>query len=224
MNIFLIMGTISLSCTNNKKIDLKNDLTDSTFNSFLLKFDTLDLPFAVQNLDEFFKFNDSITVEDSLWVKYTPNPNFKTIDSIHFKSFLGKKYSSLNSHYLYLFKYDYYDFYLIIIKQSIYDKHESWLKLNLYNKLGTLLDTITIAGQKVYFFDKYCSIDTNNIISILTLFDNNTKWDSTTDTYFKQKVRESYKVSSDGHFERIGYKKYYGRIKVVNNTIIDIEE
>jgi hypothetical protein len=201
----------------------QTNLTDtSKFVLFLNNFDKLNLPLSIMKLDDFGKYSDTLWQVINGSTQLVPNPVCKVIEKSNY-NFIKVKYpTDKNYHYAGLYKTSVNDYFLLIMKQSNYLTNEYWLKLSLYNKIGNLLDTLTIAGQKVNDYDRYCKINTNLTINI-RMIKELTSEEGDNDLLPALEIKEEYIITKDGHLKCLSHSKENGYFKFENNEIIRVK-
>jgi hypothetical protein len=84
---------------------------------------------------------------------------------------------------------------------QFYNKRDKfWIRLNLYNFKGNLIDTMTFAGQKVGHYKLDGKMNFENEISTFSYHEY--KVDSTNfDNYYATELRKDYTITKDGFFK-----------------------
>ena len=201
-NIIFILYILFLINCSSKQSDIKKMEKNDSFSSFLSEFDSLQLDFKVIGLD-FVRFSDKNIDENTQLIL---NPLLKPIEGLNLE-FLKMKYPIDNpNRYFGIYKRKIGEHYLAILKQSNDEKEEYWLKLNLFDLKGELLDTLTFAGQKVYFCNKYGKIEQDFHISIYTYEVMQPDTVNAQNYYATESINE-YTISSKGQFILIKSRK-----------------
>ncbi|HQJ96765.1 MAG TPA: hypothetical protein PLN17_06555 [Candidatus Cloacimonas sp.] len=173
-------------------------------------------------LDDFSKYSDTIWQVIDGSTQLVPNPVCKVIEESNY-DFIKEKYPIDKSYrYVGLYKAKINDYFLLIMKQSNYLINEYWLKLSLYSKSGNLQDTLTIAGQKVNDYDRYCDIDKDFTINV-RVFKELTSEENDNTTLPAIEIKEKYVITEDGHLKCLSHSKEKGYFKIENNEIIRVK-
>lgn len=212
-----------LCCCRFEASNAQSSLIESSkFELFLNHFDTLHLPLRIMKLSDFGKYSDTIWRIINGYTQLVPNPVCRALEKSDY-DFIKEKYpTDENFHYDGLYKTKVYDYFLVIMKQNNYLIDEYWLKLSLYNKVGILLDTLTIAGQKVNDYDRYCEIDTSFIINI-RVFKELVSDENANETLPAIEIKEKYVITEDGHLKCLSQNKVRGYFKIENDEIIRVK-
>lgn len=214
---------LNSSCSSPKSSNKLAQLNDS-IESFIFKFDSLQLPFAISNPQSFSYFNDTIVVEDGNSNKYIPNPVFKVPFAHELNSYIRSKYILDDSKYLCLYRYKKSEFWLLMFKKTTRDNLESWFFLNTINQYGEIIDTLRVAGFKVYDNFKYCEIDTGLNILLRTLKELPEDDNNTYDASPAIEIKEEYNITDDGFFKRISFMKENGYFIYKGDKIIRVDK
>ena len=221
-NLILLCIVFSIGCLSKHSND-KIKEPNKEFTEFLTKFDSLQLPFNVIGYYDFRKFSDSTWLIKTDKTILVQNPLLKPIEISGFK-FIKSKYP-IDKQYIYytVCKKIVNGYYLAVMKQINFQNNEYWLKLNLFDLSGGLLDTLTFAGQKVGYYNKYGRVKPN--LSITTLSYHDIKVDTTNlDNYYATEIRNEYTISKDGRFilqkskKERGYFTTYGENNIVSRV------
>ncbi|HBL78303.1 MAG: hypothetical protein A2W90_16395 [Bacteroidetes bacterium GWF2_42_66] len=173
-------------------------------------------------LDDFGKYSDTIWQVINGSTQLVSNPVCKVIEKSNY-DFIKEKYPTDKSYqYVGLYKTKVNDYFLLIMKQSNYLINEYWLKLSLYSKSGNLQDTLTIAGQKVNDYDRYCEIDTNFTINV-RVFKELTSEENDNGILPAIETKEKYVITKDGHLKCLSHSKERGYFKIENNEILRVK-
>jgi len=167
-NILFAVLLYSCACTNgnnNGNVHSRQGMAFSKeFESFLINFQEKKLPLAINRMD--LKFY-GLTVYDSVDEKYKTS-SFPVIQNKYFK-FLCKNTFNINSSFRGLYKIQFSDYLILVYTKDISSNKEdpeTWIMLNSYDKRGSLLDTLCIAGSKLDQIEKFVSITVNSNIEI----------------------------------------------------------
>ncbi len=217
--ILVILIEFTLICCSqekNKSIGLNN-----SFKAFLLKFDTLKLPFSIKYPTDFSLYNNAVVIEKADSVIYVPNPKFKSLDIIEVSEFFKNKYSIEESHFLALYKIQLKNSYLLLIKKENYNiEEETLFYLNILDSLGQLVDTLTIAGFRANDYFTYCEIDTSYRISIQKLKE--LPIENNIDLSPELETKQEYILTEDEHFKRTYFKQEKGYFIYKDDKIIRV--
>ncbi len=99
--------------------------------------------------------------------------------------------------------------FLVTLMQDDSTDTEYWMKLNLFSAKGILHDTITFAGQKVYFYNVYGKLDKNLNIETRSYHDveiDSTNPDKYHYRYFATEVKKRY-IIQDTCFKLVDTRK-----------------
>jgi len=179
---------------------------DRRFTEFLGEFDSLNLPYSIIGFNDLHKYSDStwlIKPEKTLLVQ---NPLLRTIKKNELE-YVKSKYSiDPQINYFAIYKRKLKNCYLTVLRQSNYDKNEFWLKLNLFDFKGNILDTLTFAGNKVGYYNKYGKRSPDLHISTRSYHN---KMEDTTnlDNYYATEICNEYSISKENRFSLLKTKK-----------------
>jgi hypothetical protein len=219
--IFTIVMLTTFNCNYKDTSSGKND-EQSSFSRFLVSFDTLKLPLSITKFNDFSQYSDSIWRVVDGQTRLLGNPIIREIRKSEY-GFIKKKYPIRDQyHYFALSKATVNDYIVLLFKQSNHLEEEYWIKLNLYSNSGILLDTLTIAGQKVNVYDRYCEIDTNFSISI-RIFQELFSEESNRDLLNAMETFENYVITKDGQFKLLERKSIVGNYRLEGNNMIKVE-
>lgn len=201
----------------------QTNLTDSSkFAFFINNFETLHLPLKIVSVSDFDKFMQSIWQNINGSNLLVHNPICKDIEKSNY-NFIREKYPiDKNFHYFGFYKMKINEFFILIMRQTNDVNDDYWIKLNLYSKSGILQDTLTIAGQKVNDYDRYCEIDTNFTINI-RVFKELASKENNNNTLTAIETKEKYVITKDGHLKCLSHSKEMGYFKFENNEIIRVK-
>lgn len=152
-----------------------------------------------------------------------PNPLLNPLEKSGLELIKNKYPIDRQYQYYAVYKRRVKGFNLVVLKQSSFIKSEYWLKLNLFDLNGRILDTLTFAGEKVGYYDKYGRISPDLNITTLSYFD--MKEDTTNlDNYYATEIRKEYTISNEGGFTLVksikerGYFTNYGECNIVSRV------
>jgi len=207
IQMIVLFLAFSIGCSL-KHSDNKLNKANEKFIAFLDKFDTLRLPFTVFGLD-LLDYTEKSWIGKVDTTLLIANPLLKPINESEYNFIKSKSpsYQSFRFYGVYKKKTD--DYFLAVTMQKDLHKDEYWLRLNLFNNKGELLDTLTFAGQKVGLFNLYGKINFN--LHITTYSYHDIKEDSTNfNNYYATEIRSEYNIAKAGKFKQIGLKNERG--------------
>lgn len=193
--ILLLIIAINISSRENHGIGSHNDTT-SNFSTFLSKFDTMALPFRV-NDDDVLKYQDSIFNEDGELIL---NPLFKYLsgeDLVLLKS----KFNTEQSNFFSFTKHKMNNFFLLSFIEVDKSGIGWWLKLLTVENSGVPIDTMTLAGEKQGLYETYLSnIDSELNIQSTIFYDIQQYTSARQDLYYATEIHKIYSLQENGQF------------------------
>jgi len=197
--------------------------TDISFAEFTKKFNVLELPLDISHLTDFGKYDDKVFKEVNGKTILVVNPLYPEIQINEYK-YIKDKYSiNKNFHYQSVYKTNFKKYILLVIEQTDRKLGDFFLKLNVYNLSGNLIDTLSLAGQKIDDYDQFCRIDSSLKIKIRRLKDL-TQPPQSREPWPNLETIIEYIITDDGHFKQIYYKQQKGLFVRRNNEMIQIDK
>lgn len=208
-----------LNCSYNRNSNEKQNIDNALLKDFLSKFDSLSLPLTITRKDysKYSYLDFDITNPSS-----PSNPFYQRVEAKHYK-FLGdtSKVDTLNTFY-YLFKTHFKDFTLIFYQQINSCKESYWTRMNVLDFNGNIIDTLTLAGIKIYGNEKTASISKDWKVST-TLY-HYLPEEPLKKGIVIEELKEDFEVSPDGHFKRTSSSKQKGYFEIIEDVFVPYKE
>jgi|GEM_PF-762762 len=217
--IFVLI--ISLNCLSQNSKNQNNQNLNISFTEFISKFVQLKLPLEINRLNDLGKYSDKIVKVVKGKNVLKTNPLCPTIPKDEYKFISDKFPTNKNFYYQSVYVKDYKNYVLLVIIQNNRITGDYFLKLNVYNLSGKIIDTLSLAGQKIDKTDRFCSIDTNLKIKIRIL---NFYPDNQNGELNGLEIKEEYLIADDGHFKRTYYKKEEGLFLIKDDEEIRVDK
>lgn len=194
---FFILGFI-ICCSSNSKNETDRKI-DKRLETFLNKMDSMKLPFEIigNDLANYTEKAFKDTPDSTFLIQ---NPILKPIENNEF-DFIHDKYLNDSTYKMFtISKKRINGFYLVVMAQFYNQRDEFWIKLNIFNLKGTLIDTMTFAGQKVGYYKLDGKMNLKNEISTFSYHEYQ---EDTTNlkNYYATELRKDYTISEDGLFK-----------------------
>lgn len=191
-----------------------------SFSNYLRRFKQLELPLDIYHLYDLGKYSNMITKEINGKTVLVPNPLCPTIPINEYK-YLKDKYSIGKSlYYQSVYKKTCKNYILLVIIQNNRVNGDYFLKLNIHRLSGDLIDTLSLAGQRIDKIDRFGSIDSNLKIKIRTL---NFISDTPSGQMNAIEIKEEYQITDYGYFKRTYFMKEKGVFIIKNGDEIRVD-
>lgn len=122
-----------------------------------------------------------------------------------------------------MYKKNYKNYVLLVIIQINRLTGDYFLKLNVHGLSGYLIDTLSLAGQKIDDYNQYCRVDSNLIIKIRKLKDL-TLSPQSREPWPELETKEEYELTNDGHFKQTYFKQEKGLFIIKDEEEIRVEK
>jgi len=220
----IILGLIiSLSCSTQINKKHQRIITDVSFTEYISKFNTLQLPLKINCLADFEKYGDNNWKEINGKTILVPNPLCPLIRINEYKYIRDKYPTNKNFYYQSVYKKGLKKYVLLVIEQTNRLTGDFFLKLNVHDLSGNLIDTLSLAGQKIDDFDQYCKIDSSLTIKIRRLKDL-TQPPQSHEPWPELETIEVYILTDNGHFKQTYFKQEKGLFTTKENEIIRVDK
>ena len=215
---FLIVS----SCFPLEKTILSNKKQNISFVQFVNKFDVLPLPFNLLDLNDLQKYADNIIQQTNSKTIIVPNPLCPLIYKCEYK-YINKINSNTNDNqYRRLYKRYTTKLILLLIKQTNNLTGDYSFNLNSYSLSGKLIDTLTLAGQKIDDYDQFCSIDSSLAIKI-RIIKGLPQTQKPGEPSPNIEINKEYIITPDGYFKQTFYNQKQGYYRLIKGKWICVD-
>jgi hypothetical protein len=164
--LFALLLSCGCTCGNNFEYVHSEQQKEFSkeFEALLINFQGRQFPLDINRSD---LKSYGLTVYDTITEKYKTS-SFPVIQN-KFLKFICRDTSDINSSFRGLYKFQFSDFLILVYIKDVMSTSEdleTWIMLNTYDKEGSILDTLSIAGSKMDQIEKFVSITVNSKIEI----------------------------------------------------------